>query len=237
MNSRVAITLLTTALTLGAPGLASAAEPASSQNPLPTSKTALSERLAQGDLEKRLTEALEATPSPEQLLGLKQALASMASTSPAEAATASQAVVNSAWTTAARHPQVGVEVATIAVTVLSNPSIAAAAPEITGQALADVHGVITLAQRAAESHGITLAGTEIAEQARGFATNNASINSTIADFDALVTDAIELAEAQAELTDFATAAPPFGGFGFPPGFFDRPRPVASPAAPPFSFSF
>ncbi|MEA3641103.1 MAG: hypothetical protein VBE63_14340 [Lamprobacter sp.] len=226
MKSRIAVTLLSSALVLGATGHASAAEAASSQALLPVTKAALTEGLSQGDLEKRLSAALETAPSQEQLLQLRQSLGALAATSPADAAAASQALVNSAWTAAVNEPQLGVVLAAIAVDTLTTPGVAAAAPTATAQALADVHGAVAMAQQAADSREMTLTGTEVTEQARSFATTDTAIITAVADFNSLAADAVELAEAQAALTNFSTAS---FSFGIPPGFFNRPRPVASPA--------
>lgn len=227
MKTRAAVTLLTSALALGASGVAGATDVAPAQATLLHSQTALSHSLAQGDLEQRLTAALETTPSQTEVLGFQQALASLAVTSPADAAAACQAVVNSAWTTAASNPQLGVDIAALAVSVLNNPSIAKAVPETAAQSLADVHGAVALAERVAEGRGITLTGTDVVHQARDLALANEATK-VVADFDVLMMDAVALAEAQAELSDFDTAA-------FPVGFFDRARPVASPAE--FSAAF
>jgi hypothetical protein len=236
MKTRAAATVLASALTLSAMG----ATAATTGSVAPTdalsaySKSTLSESLAQGNLEQHLTTALETAPSQEQLLGLKQALASMGHTAPADAAAASQALVNSAWTTAASNPQLGLDLANIAVAVAGNPAVIDAAPETAAQALADVNGVVTLAQHAADGLGVTLSGTDVADKAQQLATANASLQAAVSDFDTRVADAIELASAQAELTDFSTAA---FGFSFPPGFTLREVPVASPATPSFGFNF
>ncbi|NBC50067.1 MAG: hypothetical protein GVY22_19285 [Gammaproteobacteria bacterium] len=242
MNTRAAATVLASALTLSAMG----ATAATSGSIAPTdalsaySESTLSASLAQGNLEQHLTTALETAPSQEQLLVLQKALASMGSTAPADAAAASQSLVNSAWTTAASNPQLGIDLAAIAVAVAGNPAVIDAAPETAAQALADVNGIVTLAQHAAEGLGITLSGTDVADKAQQLAAANASLQAAVSDFETRVADAIELASAQAELTDFSTAAfsiPNGGGFSFPPGFTLRSVPVASPATPSFGFNF
>lgn len=235
MKTRAAVTVLASVLTLSAVGATAATNSnvALTNTLAAYSKATLTETLAQGSLEQHLTSALETAPSAEQVLTLRQTLASIASTAPGDAAAASQALINSAWTTAASDPQLGIDVAAIAVDVVSDSSTTAAAPETAAQALADVSGVVTLAQRVADERGITLSGTDIADKARQVVAADASLQSVAADFDTRVADAIQLAEAQAELTDFSTAF----SFGFPSGFTLRTPPAASPATPSFGFSF
>ncbi|MCF8016550.1 MAG: hypothetical protein K9L65_12800 [Chromatiaceae bacterium] len=166
----------------------------------------LSQAIADGNLEEVLAEALGENPGPEQINALQGALDGLAVNAPADAAVAARAVVARALALAIDNPQAAVDLARAATRVLTYPGVAEADPAGVGQALADVVGVVTLAQRSAESQGIILTGTEVAQQAVQFAQTNDSIIAAVPDFNERVAEAVELANIQADLAGVMPAA-------------------------------
>ena len=218
MIIRTAAILLASLLALNA-----SAQPA--EAPTLLTAPALSQAIADGNLEQVVAEALGDSPTQGQINALEQALNTLATSSPADAAAAAQAVVSSGWAIAGDNPQGSIDVITAAMSTLTNPAVAAAAPAMVGQALADVQGAVTLAKRAAASLCDTYTSAQraatnmcsnfnaadIADQASNFAQSNASILASVPNFDQLAADAIELADAQADLAGIAPAAGGGGG--------------------------
>lgn len=224
-NPRIAVPLLSTLMSFGAytsaqaqpmletesPSAASVstqAEAAGAEQALVGLITSeiLSQAIADGNLEEVLAEALGENSGPEQINALQGALDGLAVNVPADAAVAARAVVARALALAIDNPQAAVDLSQAATRVLTYPGVAEADPAGVGQALADVVGVVTLAQRSAESQGLTLTGTEVAQQAVQFAQTNDAIIAAVPDFNERVAESEELANVQADLADVAPAA-------------------------------
>lgn len=224
-NPRIAVPLLSTLMSFGvhlsaqaqptpatespsaAPVSAQAEAAGTEQTPIgPITPEILSQAIADGNLEEVLAEALGENPAPDQITALQGALDALAVNVPADAAVAASAVVASAQALAIDNPQAAVDVAQVATRALTNPAVAEALAAVVGQALADVVGVVTLAQRSAESQGLTLTGTEVAQQAVQFAQTNDAIIAAVPDFNERVAESEELANVQADLAGVAPAA-------------------------------
>ncbi|WP_323696882.1 hypothetical protein [Thiorhodovibrio litoralis] len=183
-------------------------------------------------------------PTAEQLTQLLSALESLRENSPSAAAKAASALVDVAWDNAPDNPQTAMAQLDIAHAILCHPAVAAAEPEIVENALAQLQGATRLAERSAATTGTELTGTDIAPDVGTCAAEAP---------EDLIAEAIELADAQADLAGFTTAAggppatnsaagavgaaptPSFVSFSSPPGggggggAVDPPTPVASPA--------
>ncbi|WP_201220448.1 hypothetical protein [Halochromatium roseum] len=189
------------------PGLETAATSAESVSAqVVISPEILSQAIVDGNLEEVIAEALGENPGPDQINALQGALDVLAVNAPADAAVAARAVVARAQVLAIDHPQAAVDVARSATRVLTYPGVADTDPNGVGQALADVVGVVTLAMRSAESQGVTLTGTEIAEQAVQFAQTNDAVSAAVPEFNERVAEAEELANIQADLAGVMPAA-------------------------------
>jgi hypothetical protein len=176
------------------------------QTSAPITPETLRQAIADGTLEDVITGALGENPGPDQIAALQSALDNLAVNAPAEAAVAAQAVVARARLLAIDNPQAAVDVVQVAVRALTYPAVAETAPDVVGQGLAEVVGVVTLAERSAESQGLTLTGTEVAQQAVDFAQTNDAVSAAVPDFDQRVAEAEELANVQADLAGVAPAA-------------------------------
>lgn len=224
-NPRIAITLLSSLIPFGVhtsaqaqPSLATGAPnadaaPAGAQAEVAGAEQisgtitaeALRQAIADGTLEGVIAEALGENPGLDQIAALQSALDNLAVNAPTDAAIAAQAVVAIARVLAVDSPQVAIDVVRSAVRALTYPAVADAVPDVVGQSLAEVVGVVTLAERSGESQGLTLTGTEVAQQVVDFAQTNDAVSAAVPDFDQRVAEAVELANVQADLADVAPA--------------------------------
>ncbi|WP_200376454.1 hypothetical protein [Thiocystis violacea] len=159
-----------------------------------------------GTLEQLLAESLGENPTQEQLTALSALLEALAESDPAVAAKAAMALASAASDLAAAHPETAIALANIAQDTIGIPAVTAAAPESVGAALVALTEAVTLASRSAEAKGITLAGLQGLRDEIADLAADPLVTSATPDIGQRITESASLANAQADLAGFATAA-------------------------------
>ncbi len=206
-------TVLSAALLSVAGGLipAQAADVAQSETPvlpwLSPSQVAQTETdiqaiLSAGDgaLDEAVDRLLANGVTPDMADAIGSALDRLAQTDPAKAAEVAATLAAACLDLATTTPQAAVDLADAVARTALSPSVRDANPDAAGTAIGDVAGALRLAARAAQTEGLTLVRLDVAQARLESARDS---NPEIA---ALIDDAIDLADAQADLAGFATAA-------------------------------
>lgn len=233
MNTKITCRIFAGNLLLGGVLFASSAAfalPVLTAGRAPISMTAIGQAVATNTVAEHLKSALGFEPSEDQLAAFEKEIFDLIEANPSAAANAGSAMVEVAWDKAADYPKAAILELDIARRVLCHPAVVAVEPEIAAQALAELHGAARLADRSAATKGIEIDTEEMTSQEN---------RCMVLDED-LIAEMIALADAQADLDGFVTAAgqpvvpdflrptdPVFAEFPTPPtgGFI----PIASPA--------
>ncbi|TCT18689.1 hypothetical protein [Thiobaca trueperi] len=213
MRNSLFITTLSVALAVATPVFvqaqgANTPDASSATLNSPLTATQIEQAVKDGNLEALLSSWLGANPTAEQLAALNTLLTELAASKPALAAQVAVAAGSIASTLAADNPQAAMSIAEMAIGVISNPAVIAAAPSVVGAATVALSEASTLAQRSAEAKGITLANSAAVSSALAALAANPAVLSATPDVASQIQGAVELANAQADLAGFAPAAGP-----------------------------
>lgn len=204
-----------------APGLALAGQESGSaafMNP-----TQIEQAARAGSLETDLAASLGQAPGTEQIKSLDALLDGLVASNPSLAAQVAQTLASIAANLATDQPQSAVDLAALIDRVISDPAVIAAAPEAVGAALIALHETLTLAQRSAETQDITLSGLDTIAANLDTLASHPALLAAMPDLAGMIAEAIELANAQADLAGFLPAAGP--------RVLRRPAEVRSPVSP------
>lgn len=191
------------------PGLVDAKtfDGASSSHALLTAEQ-ITQAIQANTLEQLLSNAVGSPPSAPAMANLSTFLTDLTSSDPELLAKTASGLASLAWDTALDDPAGALALAKLAIAAVDNPDVIGANAEQVGQTIITLAGANRLASRSAATKGIELVGSdELANRIQALASN-AAILAAIPDIQSKLDESIQLADAQADLAGFTTAAGP-----------------------------
>lgn len=168
-------------------------------------------------LDQLIKNAVGSPPSTSGLSSLDAFLLHLTASDPGLAGATTTGLASFAWDTAPEDPATTFRMVRLAMSVVDEPAVIEAAPEQVVETIVTLAGAVQLAQRSAAAKNVGLTGADdLMGQIRALAERVAAVmddlsetgGSSLSSILSRIAESIQLANAQADLAGFATAAGP-----------------------------
>ncbi len=167
--------------------------------------------IAGGTLGQLMTDSIGANPCAKDFAALESLLEGLIASMPKVAAQAAKAVAAHTSTLAADQPETAAALALLLGRIIGDPGVTEVAAATVAETVVELSYAVRLVKRSEATQGIASTDSQEAARALEALADNSAVRTAMQDIDQRVQDSVELADAQADLRNFATAAGPAAG--------------------------